>query len=105
MHRSQSTEKDATRQSARLAESNPKPVVPPGAGGSFVDVSLKVIVKQAQGTMLAFQPDLIHGTTVSHGAVNHIIAVTFCRSVAEMRKERETKDGSKTIIESFPYSN
>ena len=39
-------------------------------GSSFVDVSLKVVIHQAIGTMMAFQPEQLHGTTKSNGAVN-----------------------------------
>ncbi len=78
----------------KLAAANPTPDPPPGGGANFVDVTLKVVVQQAQGTMLAFQSDHIHGTTVSYGTVNHIIAITFSKSIAVLyRQKMDGKNG------------
>lgn len=52
-------------------------------GGSFVDASLKVVVRQERGTMIAFRPDHMHGTSIMNGAVNAIISINFSSRVAE----------------------
>ena len=52
-------------------------------GSSFTDIGLKVVVQQDTGTVLAFKPDHLHGTTLSHGAANSIIAITFSRRVSD----------------------
>ncbi|KAJ6516895.1 hypothetical protein C8R47DRAFT_1313230 [Mycena vitilis] len=50
---------------------------PAGGGGNFVDMSLKVVVKQAAGTLFAFDPTFRHGTTRLCGAHNHTVTIAF----------------------------
>jgi hypothetical protein len=45
--------------------------------GNFVDLTLKIVVKQAAGTLMAFQPKFPHGTTRLCGAHNRVVAITF----------------------------
>ncbi|KAF8218363.1 hypothetical protein K438DRAFT_1925472 [Mycena galopus ATCC 62051] len=54
---------------------------PTGGGGNFVDMSLKVIVKQATSTLIAFDPTKAHGTTRLCNAHNQIAAITFSRHI------------------------
>ena len=51
-----------------------------------MDLNLQVLVKQAEHTAIAFQPDHFHGTTVSNGATNHIISIDFSCWLAEAWK-------------------
>ena len=52
---------------------------------------LKVVVKAASGTLFVFKPEQLHGTTLSHGAVNHNIAITFSQRVADGYREVHQK--------------
>jgi hypothetical protein len=65
-------------------------------GSSFVDIGLKVVVRQDTGTVMAFKPDHLHGTTLSRGLANSILAITFSRRVSEAWVEAEAK--RKTLI-------
>ena len=56
---------------------------PSNGGANFVDVGLKVVIQQETGTILAFKPEQLHGTTLSHGGANSIAAVTFSRRVSD----------------------
>lgn len=56
---------------------NPDIQIHPFPGSSFVDIGLKVVVRQAAGTMMAFQPECLHGTTISYGAVNTSMIISF----------------------------
>jgi hypothetical protein len=51
----------------------------PGGGANFVDVGLKVLVKQETGTLISFDSNYLHGTTQSVGAVNWSYALTFTK--------------------------
>jgi hypothetical protein len=42
-----------------------------------VDITLRVVVKQAAGTLLLFQPEYLHGTTRLCGAQNRLCVITF----------------------------
>ncbi|THH29403.1 hypothetical protein EUX98_g4773 [Antrodiella citrinella] len=59
----------------------------PDGGASFVDVNLKVIVRQATGTGIAFQPDHMHGTTKAHGATSWSISHVFSQRVVDMIRD------------------
>jgi hypothetical protein len=48
-----------------------------------VDASLKVVVRQARGTIAAFQPVYMHGTSIVNGARNSIISINFSSRLAE----------------------
>jgi hypothetical protein len=63
------------------------PSIQPFSGSSFVDVGLKVIVRQAIGTMMVFKPENLHATTLAHGAVNCFLLVSFSRRVYDAWKE------------------
>lgn len=54
------------------------------AGASFVDAKLKVIVKQAQGTATAFQPEEPHGTTEALGTTCRGLTFAFSQRVTNM---------------------
>ncbi|KAF9521524.1 hypothetical protein CPB83DRAFT_900619 [Crepidotus variabilis] len=56
---------------------------PPNGGASFVDVGLKVLVRQAAGTMMAIRPAELHGTTKMYGAVNIGATITFSTRVSD----------------------
>jgi len=45
---------------------------PDGGGGNFVDITLGVVVKQAQATLMLFQPEFAYGTTRLCGAHNRL---------------------------------
>jgi hypothetical protein len=59
---------------------------PVGGGGNFVDVTLGVVVQQATGTLMAFQPEYLHGTTRLCGAHNRTCTITFSTHIAEAFK-------------------
>ena len=65
----------------------------PGGGGNFVDITLGVVVQQATGTLMAFQPEYLHGTTRLCGAHNRMCTITFSSHIAEAFKiaEKGTK--------------
>ena len=65
-----------------------------GSGGNFVDVTLKVVVKAAVGTLFVFQPSKLHGTTLSYGATNRNMAITFSKRVADGYREMVENGGS-----------
>jgi hypothetical protein len=59
----------------------------PKCGSSFVDIGLKVVVRQDRGTIMAFRPEYLHGTTLAYGAINSAIAITFSRRVSDAWEE------------------
>lgn len=62
----------------------PAPVLGPVDGGSsFIDVTLGVVVRQAQGTMMAIRPHHMHGTSRGYGAENSGIGITFSNRIKE----------------------
>ncbi|KAF8882084.1 hypothetical protein BD779DRAFT_1473056 [Infundibulicybe gibba] len=69
--------------------SKPSDPGPPGGGGNFVDLSLRVVVKQAQGTMMAFQPEFAHGTTHLCDARNQVATITFSQHIWNAYLEAE----------------
>lgn len=56
---------------------------PEGGGGNFVELTLRVVVRQAQGTMMAFQPKYAHGTTRLCGAHNRVCTITFSSHILQ----------------------
>lgn len=66
-------------------------------GSSFVDIGLKVVVHQSTGTVTAFKPEHLHGTTVSHGLANSILAISFSRRVGDAWAEAAARDGKPVI--------
>ena len=81
--------KDQTHEriyATRSAKKNPPETTvqgPPGGGSSFVDITLGVVVRQAQGTLLVIRPEYLHGTTKSYGMWNATIAISFSKRLAE----------------------
>jgi len=73
-------------------------------GASFVDVGLKVVVRQATGTIMAFQPEQLHGTTISNGAVNTGMAITFSRRVGDAWNDAKKLQG-KVDVEAEAMDN
>jgi len=63
-------------------------------GANFVDLGLKTIVKNCPGTLIAFQPEFLHGTTENQGVKNYILALPSTRRVHEAYMEME-KNGTK----------
>jgi hypothetical protein len=53
---------------------------------NFVELGLKVVVKQAAGTYMAFQPKYAHGTTRLCGAHNRMCTITFSSHILEAYK-------------------
>ncbi|KAL0945688.1 hypothetical protein HGRIS_014839 [Hohenbuehelia grisea] len=73
----------------------------PGGGANFVDMRLGVVVKQATGTAICFQPEEFHGMTLECGASNHAITFAFSRRIADALAElRDRGTGGGVIIES-----
>ena len=50
---------------------------PHKGGGNFVEMSLKVLVKQSPGTLFAFDPTFPHGITWPCNAHNHTITIAY----------------------------
>lgn len=72
----------ATRSKPKRKISHDAPV---GGGANFVDVDLRVVVKQARGTLMIFKPDHRHGTTIPCGAVNHAVTAAFSQRVVDAK--------------------
>ncbi|KAJ7754851.1 hypothetical protein B0H16DRAFT_1542098 [Mycena metata] len=56
---------------------------PIGGGGNFVEMFLRVVVKQATGTLLAFDPSFQHGTTRLCGGHNRTITIAFSARIKD----------------------
>jgi hypothetical protein len=56
---------------------------PAGVGDNFVDLTLRVVVKQAQGTMMAFKPTEVHGMTWLYGAHNRGLSLAFSSRILD----------------------
>lgn len=50
-------------------------------GGNFVDLNLEVVVQQATGTVMAFQPQHLHGTTLTARSMNYILSLSSTERV------------------------
>ncbi|KAF8960534.1 hypothetical protein BDZ97DRAFT_1704149 [Flammula alnicola] len=74
-----------TRTAIKKQKEGPAPVIrgPPGGGSSFVDLSLKVVVRQALGTMMAIRPEFMHGTSMGYGAENSGVTISFSERIVE----------------------
>lgn len=55
----------------------------PGGGANFVDTELKVVVKQAAGTLMIFRPAHRHGTTAGEGMSNRAVSITFSERILD----------------------
>jgi len=76
----------------------PDPTIQPFAGSSFVDIGLQVVVRHATGSMMAFQPEHLHGTTMSDGAVNMFLLISFSRRVGDAWKEAQELQGQVQVV-------
>ena len=70
----------ASKLPSLASTSQPKP------GGSFVEVELKVIVRQAQGTLVSFKPDHQHATNRLFNAHNRLCSINFLSRILEAFK-------------------
>lgn len=52
-----------------------------------MDLSLKTVVKNVPGTLIAFQPEEPHGTTETRGVINHILSLNSTSRVSEAYEE------------------
>lgn len=66
-------------------------------GGNFIDVSLRVAIKQDTGTLMAFQPQYPHGTTQLAGAHNRTCAITFSEHIFKAYEKARVAEGLTTI--------
>lgn len=55
----------------------------PAFGSNFVDLGIKVVVQGAQGTLTAFQPNHLHGTTYCDGVTSYGVSMTATRRVRD----------------------
>ena len=78
-----------TRSGAKRRADEVYPEWPAGGGGSFVDVSLKVVVKGAKGTMTCFLPEEIHGTARLCGVHKRGITIAFSAGLAAAYKKAQ----------------
>ncbi|KDR65518.1 hypothetical protein GALMADRAFT_148627 [Galerina marginata CBS 339.88] len=69
-------------------------ILPANKGANFVDLGLKVVVENSVGTLTAFQPECLHGTTEKGGVMNYILALTSTRRVLEGYMDLE-KSGAR----------
>lgn len=74
----------------KAAEVHPGPIAP---GGSFVDVSLRVIVRKTVGTVVAHQPKHPHGTTKLNGGHTRAMCISFSRRIKKAFEEALEKNG------------
>ena len=56
-----------------------------------MDESLKVIVEQAEGTLILFDPSKRHATTIDHGARNLAMTIAFSRRIQDALQELQNK--------------
>ncbi|THV06841.1 hypothetical protein K435DRAFT_789283 [Dendrothele bispora CBS 962.96] len=57
--------------------------IPEQGGANFVVVDLKVVVMNAPATIFAFNPEQLHGTTVTGDTVNYNMTFAFSQKVAD----------------------
>jgi len=50
------------------------------------------------GTVIAFQPDFLHGTTLTSNAINKGIAICFSRCVSKAWEEAKKTDRGASVI-------
>jgi len=60
---------------------------PVGGGGSYIDTSLKVIVRMAAGTMYGYRPIYPHGTSRLWGAHTCQITIAFSTHIANAYRQ------------------
>ena len=71
-------------------EPSPK-TLPLNKGANFVDLGLQTVVENCPGTLAAFQPECLHGTTETRGVENYILVMPFIRKVYDAYIELEAK--------------
>lgn len=47
---------------------------------------------------MAFQPEHLHGTTVSHGAINSSIIISFSRRISDAWEEAKKLQGQVQVV-------
>lgn len=80
----------------KLSTAQPSPLE--NYGGNFVEASLKVVVRMAKGTIYAFQPDYVHGTSKLFGAHNTGVAITFSQRLLDAYKKSLEGCGTEQIM-------
>jgi hypothetical protein len=76
-----------TRRTSKLpSSSSASDVLLPQPGGSFIEVELKVVVRQAQGTLISFKPDHQHATSRLFNAHNRLCSINFSSRILEAFK-------------------
>ena len=77
---------------------NPDVQIHPFPGLNFVDIGLKFVIRQATGTMMAFQPECLHGTTSAHGAVNNSIIISFLHCIHDAWEDAKKLHGQVQVV-------
>jgi hypothetical protein len=57
-----------------------------------VDVDLRVVVRQAQGTIIGFKPGQLHGTTHLFGAHNLLTSINFSSHILQAYQNAQKKN-------------
>ncbi|KAF8200098.1 hypothetical protein BJ912DRAFT_621791 [Pholiota molesta] len=93
--------------STRTRNAIAKPPVVHKPGANFVDATLRVVVEQASGTIISFQPDHLHGTSRGYGASNAIISINFSKRVGDAWADAQAAvaDGKPLVYELFGQYN
>ena len=66
---------------------------PEDGGAHFVDLGLGVLVKAAAQTIMALQPNRLHGSTLVCGGYNHSLTIAFSKRIHEALDEWKEKTG------------
>lgn len=66
--------------------------IPAYGGANFVDANLLVVVIGAVGTIFAFDPSHVHGTTVTGGTQNLNLTFGFSKKVGDSFAELDAQD-------------
>jgi predicted 2-oxoglutarate/Fe(II)-dependent dioxygenase YbiX len=69
------------RQLRQLPEAVSLEPEPASGGANFVDVTLKVKVEMSVGTLIAFRPENLHGTTRLCGAHTRVATICFASRI------------------------
>ncbi|ESK86627.1 hypothetical protein Moror_9731 [Moniliophthora roreri MCA 2997] len=71
--------------------------LPEGHGSNYVDMTLGIVVESGDGTLTAFQPDYLHGTTYAGKIVNYGLSATMTRRVRDGFEEF-IKEGKPVVF-------
>jgi len=66
-------------------------------GGNFVDVSTRTVIEQAEGTLFAFNPEELHGTTELNGRHHAFATISFSSRLEDAFKKLALQKGETTI--------